>query len=53
MKSLAAKHAKDANQVQKISFDDFLYVFAKKICSIKSFSLRSFACFAAKKVYLS
>ncbi len=53
MKSLAAKYAKDANQVQKISFDDFLYVFAKKICSIKSFSLRSFACFAAKKVYLS
>ena len=54
MKILAAKNAKDANAnyVQKVCLDVSVSVLNKIIFMSKSFSLRYFACFAAKKVCL-
>jgi hypothetical protein len=49
----AAKNAKGANNVQKIFFDGLMRMSGKIVFLNKSFSSRSFAFFAAKRVCLS
>jgi len=57
MRILAANYAKDANAVQGIFSDHLSHVLKEMVALMavlyELFSLRYFACFAAKKVYQS
>lgn len=53
MRILAANYANDANAVQGIFSDHLSHVLKEMAVLYELFSLRYFACFAAKKVYQS